>query len=36
MRLAILGYIPGSFDAEEARAMLGEKILIKIAVSIDI
>ena len=23
-RLAILGYIPGTFNAEEARAMLGE------------
>ena len=22
--LAILGYIPGTFDAEEARAMLGK------------
>ena len=27
--LAILGYIPGTFDAEEARSMLGENTLIK-------
>lgn len=27
-RLAILGYIPGSFDAEEARSMLGDYIRI--------